>query len=172
MTTPDPFASVVALGITAPTTQSPAATVANRPAGSPPAPLPQAVRQWRDATTAWLRIDDPDSAGHLAARKASTELPRVVVVGETNRGKSALVNALLAVPGLSPVDAGTATCTYLVFTAARSAYTVARFAGGMADITFHRKICGRGPRSTANRTSTSRRRAGSRSACHRRSPRP
>jgi len=136
MTTPDPFASVVALGITAPTTQSPAATVANRPAGSPPAPLPQAVRQWRDATTAWLRIDDPDSAGHLAARKASTELPRVVVVGETNRGKSALVNALLAVPGLSPVDAGTATCTYLVFTAARSAYTVARFAGGMADITF------------------------------------
>jgi len=38
-----------------------------------------------------------------------------VVVGETKRGKSSLVNALLACPGLSPVDAGVATATYLVF---------------------------------------------------------
>ncbi|HEX4704616.1 MAG TPA: dynamin family protein, partial [Pseudonocardiaceae bacterium] len=42
-------------------------------------------------------------------------LPSVVVVGETKRGKSSLVNALLACPGLSPVDAAVATATYLVF---------------------------------------------------------
>ena len=42
-------------------------------------------------------------------------VPSVVVVGETKRGKSSLVNALLAQPGLAPVDAGVATATYLVF---------------------------------------------------------
>ncbi len=98
--------------------------------------LPSAVRQWREDSAAWLRVDDPDGAANLAARKTSTELPRVVVVGETNRGKSSLVNALLGVAGLSPVDAGTATCTYLVFTHAATPYTVARFGGGMADIAF------------------------------------
>lgn len=39
----------------------------------------------------------------------------MVVVGETNRGKSSLVNAMLAHPGLSPVDADVATATYLQF---------------------------------------------------------
>jgi Dynamin family len=40
--------------------------------------------------------------------------PTVVVVGEAKRGKSSLVNALLNVPGLSPVDPQVATSAYLV----------------------------------------------------------
>src|SRR3954449_2096764 len=39
----------------------------------------------------------------------------MVLVGETKRGKSSLINALLGVPGLSPVDAAVATSTYLHF---------------------------------------------------------
>jgi hypothetical protein len=38
-----------------------------------------------------------------------------VVVGETKRGKSSLINALLRVPNLSPVDAAVATSAYLEF---------------------------------------------------------
>ncbi len=98
--------------------------------------LPQAVRRWRDSVDGWIRVDDPDSAHNLAGRTVPTQLPRVVVVGETNRGKSTLVNALLGVPGLSPVDAGAATCSYLVFTHATQPYAIARFGGGMADISF------------------------------------
>lgn len=98
--------------------------------------LPQAVRRWRDSADGWIRVDDPDSARNLAARTHPTERPRVVVVGETNRGKSSLVNALLGTPGLSPVDAGTATCSYLVFTYAAEPSAVARFGGGLADISF------------------------------------
>jgi len=98
--------------------------------------LQRAVRHWRDATTGWLQIDDPAGAAILAARRPPTDLPRVVVVGEANRGKSSLINALLGLPGLSPVDAGLATCTYLVFTHSSEPYAVARFAGGMAAIEF------------------------------------
>jgi Dynamin family len=47
--------------------------------------------------------------------------PTVVVVGETKRGKSSLVNALLNMPGLSPVDSQIATSTYLVFQHAAAA---------------------------------------------------
>lgn len=133
MTTPDPFASMVALGITAPKAPRQPAGTLRRP-DLPP--LSQAVVAWRDASTDWLRVDDADSAAHLTARRASPERPRVVVVGETNRGKSSLVNAMLGTTGLSPVDAGTATCTYLVFTHAITPYAVARFGGGMADISF------------------------------------
>ncbi|MTD15873.1 hypothetical protein GIS00_18215 [Nakamurella sp. YIM 132087] len=126
MTPRDPFATVQALGITAPR------------AGARPVqpPLPQAVKQWRDASVTWLRVDDPEAAGVLAARQPSTTAPRMVVVGETNRGKSSLVNALLGTPGLSPVDAGVATCSYLTFVHSDQPYAVARFGGGMADITF------------------------------------
>ncbi|NNG36731.1 dynamin family protein [Nakamurella aerolata] len=102
--------------------------------------LPQAIRHWRESAVEWVRTgDDPDAAqtaAVLAERRKVAVSPEVVVVGETNRGKSSLVNALLGVPGLSPVDAGVATCTYLRLSYGEQPTCVAHFGGGMADITF------------------------------------
>jgi hypothetical protein len=79
-------------------------------------PLPQTVRQARHELVALLRESDPDAADRVErVVVARSAVPSVVVVGETKRGKSSLVNSLLATPGLSPVDAGVATSTYLVF---------------------------------------------------------
>jgi hypothetical protein len=76
---------------------------------------------------AFLRTADPDAAAELAElRRRQVTRPSVVLVGETKRGKSSLLNALLGVPGLSPVDAAVATSTYLHFApgpAAATAYT-------------------------------------------------
>jgi hypothetical protein len=67
-------------------------------------------------TLAYLRTADPDAAAELAdLRRTELLRPSIVLVGETKRGKSSLVNALLGVPGLSPVDAAVATSTYLHF---------------------------------------------------------
>ncbi|SFA79712.1 Dynamin family protein [Amycolatopsis marina] len=78
--------------------------------------LPAQVKQAREALLALLRDLDPQAAKWVDdLRRARPRKPSVVVVGETNRGKSSLVNALLAQPGLSPVDAEVATSTYLVF---------------------------------------------------------
>ena len=69
----------------------------------------------RDAV-AYVRTADPDAAADLAEqRRQRLVRPAVVLVGETKRGKSSLVNALLGVPGLSPVDAAVATSAYLHF---------------------------------------------------------
>ena len=66
---------------------------------------------------AYVRTADPDAGAELAElRRRQVTRPSVVLVGETKRGKSSLVNALLGVPGLSPVDAAVATDTYLHFT--------------------------------------------------------
>ncbi|MGH3979795.1 MAG: dynamin family protein, partial [Pseudonocardiaceae bacterium] len=82
----------------------------------PPLPLPQVARRTREKLTAVLADADPAAAAWVEqVRTARPAIPTVVVVGETNRGKSSLVNALLATPGLSPVDADVATATYLVF---------------------------------------------------------
>jgi hypothetical protein len=79
-------------------------------------PLPQRVRQARAELVALVRESDSDGADRVERIVAGrAAVPSVVVVGETKRGKSSLVNALLAQPGLSPVDAGVATATYLVF---------------------------------------------------------
>ena len=77
--------------------------------------LPQLARLTRERLTALLAQADPEGAAWVEEiRTARPDTPTVVVVGETNRGKSSLVNALLATPGLSPVDAGVATARYLV----------------------------------------------------------
>jgi 50S ribosome-binding GTPase len=69
----------------------------------------------RDAV-AFVRTADPDAGAELAElHRRQVVRPSVVVVGETKRGKSSLVNALLGVPGLSPVDAAAATAAYLRF---------------------------------------------------------
>jgi hypothetical protein len=77
--------------------------------------LPQAARQARERMTALLAEHDQDAVAWIGRlRAARPPTPTVVVVGETNRGKSSLVNALLATPNLSPVDADVATATYVV----------------------------------------------------------
>lgn len=81
----------------------------------PQTALPQLARRTRERLTALLAQADPEGAAWVEEiRTARPDTPTVVVVGETNRGKSSLVNALLATPGLSPVDAYGATATYLV----------------------------------------------------------
>jgi dynamin family protein len=78
--------------------------------------LPAQVKQAIEVLLVQLREADPPAAKWVEdLRRARPKKPSAVVVGETNRGKSSLVNALLAMPGLSPVDAEVATATYLVF---------------------------------------------------------
>jgi predicted GTPase len=95
---------------------------------TPTPQLPQLVKQARERLAVLLREHDKRAADQvdklLAGRDAT---PSIVVVGETNRGKSSLVNALIATPGLSPVDADVATASYLVLRhgeswSARAAY--------------------------------------------------
>jgi len=81
-----------------------------------PLSLPKQVAQAREALLKLLRESAPESAAWVEElRGKRRKLPSVVVVGETNRGKSSLVNAMIDAPGLSPVDADVATATYLVF---------------------------------------------------------
>ncbi len=74
------------------------------------------VRKGCDSLLTSLADIDADAADWVrATRERQQGTPVIVVVGETKRGKSSLVNAMLAVPGLSPVDADVATTTYLRF---------------------------------------------------------
>jgi Dynamin family len=83
-------------------------------------------------TLAYLRTADPDAAAELAdLRRRQLTRPSVVLVGETKRGKSSLINALLGVPGLSPVDAAVATSTYLHFSP--GAYTARAWVPGAGE---------------------------------------
>ncbi len=79
-------------------------------------PLGELIAPAVDAALGYLRTRDPEAAAevdHLRRREVGR--PAIVVVGETKRGKSSLVNALIGVPGLSPVDAAVATSAYLEF---------------------------------------------------------
>ncbi|MEU4442701.1 dynamin family protein [Actinosynnema sp. NPDC050801] len=98
--------------------------------------LPQTVRQTREKLTNLVRALDPSAASFVETRRAGAA--SVVVVGETNRGKSSLVNALLATPGLSPVDAEVATATYLVFRHGAEWSARACYAGSMSPVPFDR----------------------------------
>ncbi|WP_277681795.1 dynamin family protein, partial [Saccharomonospora azurea] len=99
--------------------------------------LPAQVKKARESLLALLRDLDPQAAKSVEdQRGARTAKPSVVVVGETNRGKSSLVNALLAKPGLSPVDAEVATSTYLVFEHADEWRAQACYPGQLAPVGF------------------------------------
>jgi len=97
--------------------------------------LPNQVKQAREALLALLRDNDPKAAAWVEqVRRSRPKKPQVVVVGETNRGKSSLVNALLATPGLSPVDADVATAGYLVFDHAAEWAAQACYPGQLAPV--------------------------------------
>ncbi|SFP80068.1 Dynamin family protein [Amycolatopsis arida] len=97
--------------------------------------LPAQVKQAREALLSLLRELDPHAAKWVDdQRRSRPKNPSVVVVGETNRGKSSLVNALLATPNLSPVDADVATGTYLVFTHAGEWAAQACYPGQLAPV--------------------------------------
>ncbi|WP_329788475.1 dynamin family protein [Lentzea sp. DG1S-22] len=97
--------------------------------------LSQTVRQTRERLTALVRELDPSMADWVT-RRSAPEVSSVVIVGETNRGKSSLVNALLATPGLSPVDADVATSTYLVFQHGPTWAARACYPGLLAPVSF------------------------------------
>jgi hypothetical protein len=99
------------------------------------ASLPDQVKNAREQLLALLRDADPQAAKWVEdIRRTRPKKPSVVVVGETNRGKSSLVNALLATPGLSPVDADVATATYLVFEHAEQWSAQACYPGQLAPV--------------------------------------
>ena len=87
------------------------------PAAQQAAAAQKLLKQAVDSGLAFLRKVDPDAAADLdALRRRELTRPAVTVVGETKRGKSSLVNMLIGVPNLSPVDAAVATASYLEFT--------------------------------------------------------
>ncbi|MBA0123966.1 dynamin family protein [Haloechinothrix sp. YIM 98757] len=97
--------------------------------------LSSRLAQARDGLLEVLTELDTDAARWVAdtARNAAGK-PSVVVVGETKRGKSSLVNALLAEPDLSPVDAEPATATYLRFDHAESWQARACYPGSHPEV--------------------------------------
>lgn len=97
--------------------------------------LPAQVKATREALLGLLRDLDPTAASWVdGTRKARAGKPSIVVVGETGRGKSSLVNALLAIPNLSPVDADGATAAYLVFDHADVWRAEACYPGHLPDV--------------------------------------
>src|SRR5262245_58526670 len=97
--------------------------------------LPQTVKATREKLLALLKEINPDSARWVEEVRAKRKgTPSAVVVGETNRGKSSLVNALIGQPGLSPVDAEVATATYLIFGHAEEWTAQACYPGGVSSV--------------------------------------
>jgi hypothetical protein len=83
---------------------------------SPDAALQKLLTHAVDGGLAYLRKVDPDAAADLdQVRRRDVSRPSIVIVGETKRGKSSLVNMLIGVPNLSPVDTAVATSSFLEF---------------------------------------------------------
>jgi Dynamin family len=98
-------------------TATPTGQAAQRPAASPDQAMGKLLRSAVDGNLAFVRKVDPDAAADLdMIRRRELTRPGIFVVGETKRGKSSLVNMLVGVPNLSPVDAAVATSSYLEFT--------------------------------------------------------
>jgi hypothetical protein len=118
-----------------------------------PATAQQALRGAIDGGLAFLRKLDPDAAADIdAVRRRELTRPSIVVIGETKRGKSSLVNMLIGVPGLSPVDAAVATSAYLEFSHAAEPAAQAWLPGregpvplGLADLRDWGTLLGRLP---------------------------
>ncbi len=88
---------------------------------NPEAALQKLLKAGIEGSLAYLRKVDPDAAADLdTERRRDVAKPRIVVVGETKRGKSSLTNMLIGVPNLSPVDAAVATASYLEFSYAKT----------------------------------------------------
>jgi predicted GTPase len=100
-----------------------------------PMSLPKQVAATREKLLTLLKDINADSARWVEEIRAKRKgKPSAVVVGETNRGKSSLVNALLGQSGLSPVDADVATATYLVFGHAENWEARACYPGQLAPV--------------------------------------
>jgi hypothetical protein len=100
-----------------------------------PMSLPKQVAATREKLLALLKDVNADSARWVEEIRARRKgKPSAVVIGETNRGKSSLVNALLDQSGLSPVDADVATATYLVFGHAENWEARACYPGQLAPV--------------------------------------
>jgi predicted GTPase len=97
--------------------------------------LPKAVAQTRQQLLNHLKEADPEAAKEVEEQRSKrSNRPTIVVVGETNRGKSSLVNALIGHEGLSPVDAEVATATYLTFGHAEQWQAKACYPGQFAPV--------------------------------------
>ena len=122
----------------APSPAKPAAAPAKKAAGTPAKPNPaqqihKLCARAAKAGNASLRTVDAKAAAEVdEVARWQPDKPVAVVVGETKRGKSSLVNALLGMPGLSPVDAQVATTAYLEFAWAEQA-SVRAWQPGAAD---------------------------------------
>lgn len=99
----------------------------------PPSVLAAQVRAAREDAIELLRADDPAIAAWAAELGSRTARPAITVAGETNRGKSSLVNALLATEGLSPVTADPVTSRYLVFRHGTDLTASARYVDDRSD---------------------------------------
>ena len=96
-------------------------------------PVAQQAREATEAALAALRPRGPHGVAEVErVRGMAAQPPAVVVVGEAKRGKSSLVNALLAAPDLAPVDARASLSSSLPLHAPRhlSLLFVARLGGG------------------------------------------